>query len=153
MAKPHPLNRATLPQWQERLVRVRAGSVRRFGKLSPAAMLRHLRCTIELVTGDFDPGVDLSNVLTRTALFRNVFLAIPWPKGRVKAPDWITPAAEGDVDEERVMLFAAMEKFVAMVERDPAALTRHVVLGPVSMEYNSRLQGKHINHHCIQFGV
>jgi len=135
------------------LGRINASSDRRFGALTPADMLRHLRRTLEPVTGDYTPEADMSNFFTRTALFHTVFLVLPWPKGKVKVPDWLTPPAEGDVESEREKLFVTMDKFVGMLEASPAGTCKNPLLGPVSLKYLGRLQGKHIDHHCLQFGV
>ncbi len=153
MPKYPPLNSSTLPEWKTRIGRISASSERRFGTLTAAGMLRHLRRTLEPVTGEYTVEGDMTNFFTRTVLFRTMFLAMPWPKGKVKAPDWLTPPAEGDVDSERQKLFATMEKFVAMLKADPTATSKNPLLGPVPLEYLSRLQGKHLDHHCQQFGV
>lgn len=153
MPKPLPLNHSTMATWKGRLASLRPDAKPRFGALPPAGMVRHLRRTLEPVTGDFDPGVDLSNFFTRSSFFRWLFLAMPWPKGKVKAPDWLTPAAEGSLEEERELLFRTMERFAAMLQADPSAQTKNPLLGPVSLEYVSRLQGKHFEHHCEQFGL
>jgi hypothetical protein len=153
MATCQPLTAATLPQWKARLSRVTDASQPQFGAMSAAAMLRHLRRTLEPATGEFQPPEDMSNFLTRTALFRELFLRMPWPKGKVKAPGWLTPPADGDVETERALLFATLDRFAAMHARDPQAKTQNPLLGPVSLEYVSRLQGRHLEHHCGQFGV
>ncbi|MBI1292597.1 hypothetical protein GC173_15370 [bacterium] len=152
MPKPRPLTRENLTFWKERLGRITEASERRFGSMTPPAMFRHLRRTLETVLGDFPPP-EFGIFLTRNAAFRALFLAMPWPKGKVKAPDWMTPAADGDLEHERAQLFAAFERFVALHEKNPMATVRNPLLGDVTFDYNSRLQGKHLEHHCEQFGV
>jgi hypothetical protein len=146
------LTRENLAYWKDRLGRVRPDSPRRFGKLDPPGMMRHLRRTLEPVVGDYTPE-NMDNFVTRRAVFHWLFLVMPWPKGRVVAPDWLTPPAEADLDQERASLFAVMERFADLHAQDPRRKVRNPLLGDVSLDYTSRLQGKHLNHHAVQFGV
>lgn len=152
MALPPPLTKDRLSYWKERLGKIQPDTPRRFGKLEPAEMLRHLRRTLEPVLGEYTPE-DCSNMLTRNSLFHSLFIHMPWPKGKVKAPDWLTPAAEGDLQAERAALFEAMEKFCTLVEKDPSEKISNPLLGMVALDYTAKLQGKHLDHHCQQFGV
>jgi len=120
--------------------------------MEPAAMFRHLRRTIEPMLGEYDPP-QAGNFLTRTSLFQTVFLHIPWPKGKVKVPDWVTPPPDGDLEHERRAFFAIAERFVQQVQADPKAKYPNPLMGPITREYASKLQGKHLNHHAEQFGV
>jgi oxepin-CoA hydrolase / 3-oxo-5,6-dehydrosuberyl-CoA semialdehyde dehydrogenase len=153
MAAIVPLTRENITHWKNRLSRIEGNTPRQFGKLSPADMMAHLRRTIQAQTGEFAAPASMSNLLTRTRLFQEFFLFIPWPKGKVKAPDWITPPAEGTLEAERTRLFATMDRFVELVAENPRASFPNALLGNVSREFSTRLHGKHLNHHCEQFGV
>lgn len=152
MATPPPLTCENLQYWKQRFSKITADTPRQFGKLDPPAMFRHLRRTIEPIVGDYE-AEDISNFFTRLSLFHEIFLLLPWPKGKVVAPEWITPPAEGDLEHERDALFEIMDRFVAMHDENPKALTKNALLGNVTLSYTSRLQGKHLNHHAEQFGV
>ncbi len=126
---------------------------RLWGEMDAAMMFRHLRFNFDLSLGK-EKGKDISNVLTRTVLkwlFFHVFTN--WPKGKLKAPPYFFPELDGEFEEERRMLEAAMEEFCAAVAEEPERIAPTPLLGRVKLDYWRRIHGIHCDHHLRQFGV
>ncbi|MEQ8821457.1 MAG: DUF1569 domain-containing protein [Sumerlaeia bacterium] len=154
MAKAVPLRRDTLSLFSAPLEQIHPDSQRRFGTLDPAGMLRHLSRSIEVSLEEVDGVTDTSNFVTRLPLMRwMAFEVMPIPRGKIKAPDYFTPAADGDVQAERERLFEAMERFLSALDKDPARITLNPIFGLMPLTYWSKIHGRHTQHHLAQFGV
>jgi oxepin-CoA hydrolase/3-oxo-5,6-dehydrosuberyl-CoA semialdehyde dehydrogenase len=148
-----PLTSPNLNIFERRIGAIQPESRRRWGKLEPAAVLRHLRAAVELSLGEV-AFRDQSTFFSRTVGRRIVFRSwMPWPKGKIKAPDELTPAAEGDCDQERAKLLEAIRRFVAAAEREPERTGLHTMFGPMTLKEWQRAHGKHFEHHFEQYGV
>lgn len=146
------LDRANLSGFLERLCAIRADTQPRWGRLTPAALMAHLRYSVEVSLGERDAR-DESNWFTRT-VGRVVFFHwfTRWPRGVLKAkPGW-TPLPRDDFETERHALVAAVERFVAAAEREPDRVTISPLLGPLTLAYWRRIHGVHFAHHLRQFG-
>ena len=148
-----PLNRDTLELHTTRINRLTTDSARKFGTLSPANMLRHLRFTTDISTGE-QQSEDLSQPFVRAILWILFFnLITTWPGGKIKGPDFVTPTADKDFDEEKELLLAAMGRFVDKLESDPNEKHVNPGLGRLTMRQWSHLHGIHNHHHYRQFGI
>ncbi len=145
------LTRQSLAHYAERLERITADQRPRWGRLTPTELMPHLQRVFEISLGAYE-APDISNPLSRSAL-KWVALYLPWPKGRVKAPDYFTPAPQADLEAERRRCLEAMERFVDLAERDPDRRTASPVFGPMPLRTWQRLHARHLEHHCGQFGV
>jgi oxepin-CoA hydrolase/3-oxo-5,6-dehydrosuberyl-CoA semialdehyde dehydrogenase len=96
---------------------------------------------------------DRSNFLSSTIFCFLVFRVMPWPKGKIKAPEAFCPPPEGDFDTERNKLLEAIREFIATAEREPRRKTLHPMFGRQTLKYWSLMHGKHFEHHFQQFGV
>ncbi len=147
------LNRGTLDEFARRIASLQPDSQRRWGKMDAARMLRHLTFTTDMSLGTVDVK-PFTAALVRPIIYLVFFnLFTNWPKGRIKAPDFVCPPAQGDFEFERGLLLARMREFVDALERDPARTTVNPGLGPCSMTKWSRVHGVHTDHHLRQFGV
>ena len=124
----------------------------RFGKLSAAEMIVHLRITITLSLGEIE-AADQSTLFSRTILCWLVYNVMPWPKGRIKVPSQYTPPAEHGLDRERDDLLQAIDRFILSAEREPQRKAVHPMFGPLTLRYWQKAHGKHFDHHLYQFGV
>ncbi|MCC5877063.1 MAG: hypothetical protein JJU11_12660, partial [Candidatus Sumerlaeia bacterium] len=125
------LNRESLPLFRERFTSIAADARPQFGTLSPAAMFAHLRVFLEISLGERTDDKDISTIITRSPLFFFLVMDImPWPKGKIKAPDELTPPPSGDVETERQAMLDAMERFVAALESDPNKKATSPLAGP-----------------------
>lgn len=145
-----PLTRDSLKSHCARLRTLDPDDTAKWGKLTPAGMLCHLRTTLEISLGKHE-FPDTSNVFTRTALKWIVF-HMPWPKGKVKAPDNFTPQPDEDVRGERERLLVCIEEFLNLLESSPDQRTLHPAFGSLKLAQWARLHGLHFNHHLTQFG-
>lgn len=147
------LDLQSLDHFAKRIARLAPDTQRRWGKMDVNRMLRHLTFTIDMSLGNvevkpFTPA--FARPLIYLVLF-NWFTT--WPKGKIKAPDFVCPPAEGDFGFERSLVLQRAREFVDALERDPRRVTMNPGLGPCSMTKWSRVHGVHNDHHLRQFGV
>jgi hypothetical protein len=146
------LTREHLPHFRQRIERVTAQSIRHWGALEPVAMLTHLRQSFAMSLEEISIA-DRSNFLTRTVIKWLVLNVLPIPRGRIKVDQVLTPQPGGDAAAECALLFAAMDRFVIIAEKEPARRGLHPAFGRLTLTEWQRLHGKHIDHHLRQFGV
>jgi len=147
-------DRSALPEFHARLAGLKPDSVRYWGRMTPLHMVRHLRYVFDLSNGD-ETAPDRSIPVVRVLLYHLTFRYFTrrWPKNSFKAPDYFVPEPEGDFDAERAALGQAAERFVALLEEDPAATAVTPILGPMPRYKWARIHGAHCNYHFKQFGV
>lgn len=146
------LNRDTIPRFAERLRAIPEQATPLWGRMRPLELMPHLRTNVQFAIEEVVPP-DECTWLTRYLLRPLVFHVIPWPKGRIKGRDYMLPAPEGSLDDERERLIAAMERYVEAAAREPGRVTRNPVFGPMTLRYWGRVIGMHTEHHLRQFGV
>lgn len=148
-----PLTGKAFGSYAARLNQLTLDSARQWGSMNVVEMLNHLRHLVE-VSLDQRTMADFSNVITRTRLVRWLIIdALPWPKGKIKAPVKMIDEDLGTLEVERDKLFAAMKLFAAAEDADSRRQVRSPFLGPIALKDWSRLHGKHLDHHLRQFGV
>ena len=148
-----PFTRANYPYYLNRLDRLTPGSRRRWGQLTPAGLLAHLVFTFEMGCG-LQHVEDDSTWFTRTVVrWVACHLLRRFPRGKVKLDPQFTPAPQGDFAAERARLDQAMEAFLDEVERHSTRTLIHPAFGPITLEYSTRVQGIHMDHHLKQFGL
>ena len=136
-----------------RIAALRADSPRRFGTMTPAAMLAHASHTIAMSLGEV-LFKDSSNFITRRRWFVVLtFRYMPWPEGKIKAPPVFFPERVGDFEAERARLIAAIERFLAALRRDPHGLGFSPMLGGQPLTLWRLIHGRHLDHHLKQFGA
>jgi hypothetical protein len=104
----------TVDHFEERLNKLAADSERQFGTLDSTNMLRHMRKSIESAVGVGAEDVqDISKPIVRTVVFFIVTRVIKqWPGGKIKAPRYWTPIAEGDFNEELALIKASAKAYL-----------------------------------------
>ena len=60
---------------------------------------------------------------------------------------------EGDIEEEKATLIAAMDRFVEAADKDPAAKALSPEFGWMRLDFWRKVHGIHTEHHLRQFGV
>lgn len=147
------LTSENVPEFKRRVALIRSDSKRRFGIMSAPGMLAHLTRAIEVSLGEIEVS-DASNFFSRNVIRRIAFeTPLPWPKGKIKAPDNFFRNDASDVDAERERLLVAIERFVKVAESEPQRRALHPTFGSLTLKYWQRLHGKHFNHHFEQFGA
>ena len=143
----------TLPQFLERLNRLQPDAQRRWGSLGVNDMLRHLRNVFETPLGEKSYPPEKMPLPKPLLYFLLCRVFTTWPKGRIKAPDYWTPPAEHEFEEERQLLIEKLRRFVDALESDPSAVRLNPFFGDLTLAQWSRLNGIHLDHHFKQFGV
>lgn len=144
---------ASWPVLRARLESLCADTPRQWGTLNPAGMLRHLRFLFDLSLGR-EPVRDVSLPGVRRLIYWCFFRKFTtWPGGKIKAPSYFTPEAEGDFEHERTKLVASIEAFLDLAGREPARTAVSPMLGPVKLVDWRYIHGAHCDHHLRQFGV
>lgn len=145
-----PLDRDHLKTHCDRLRRIESTDPAKWGSLTPVGMICHLRTSVEISLGQCE-SEDASNLFTRTVL-KWVALHMPWPKGKVKAPDSLTPPPEEDLRGERERLLIRVEEFLTALESEPNRRAQHPAFGSIPLSQWALFHGLHFNHHLNQFG-
>ena len=149
--KYRPLRQDTAIQFRELILQHTPDAVGRWGKLNALTMLTHLCRTLEMSLGHY-VAKDESNFFTRTVFMRRlIFEWMPWPKGKIKGPEYVTPTPQGDFLHERERLLALLEEFVGEHQKNPQRTTQNPILGKLSLQYWSIIHGRHICWHLEQF--
>lgn len=141
----NPTDRAELLRRFASLTDDHAG---RWGRMTPAQMVRHIAYALRMATGE-RPVPLRNSPLKYFPLKQLVLYVFPFPRGAPTAPELVVKDSLR-VAEERPALEAAVEAFLA---RDPAgAWPGHPVFGTMSGEAWGALAWKHADHHLQQFG-
>lgn len=131
---------------------LRAESARRWGRMSPPEMVRHLIAAFQLGLGE-KSAVWPSRLLGRTVVKWLVLYApFRWPKN-VPGPN-TTRSAE----EQAVPLSAAIEELERIIPRfilskKRNAMLAHPFFGPLTDAQWNRWAYLHTDHHLRQFGL
>jgi hypothetical protein len=153
MALPRLLDNSTLPEFTTRIDNLAEDTPRTFGTLTPHGMVQHMEVMFLLSLGR-QHGADLSNFLTRSRpVFWFMVDVMPWPKGKLKAPGYFTPAPEGEFADAKARLKGLMQDFCAALAKSPQRREATPLLGPITMQQWSRLHGRHLRHHFEQFSL
>jgi hypothetical protein len=147
------LNRKTLPQFIGRVQALCADTPRQWGTMDVTRMLRHLNFSADMSLG-VEQVEDLSTPIVRDLTYLVLFKWVTkWPKGKMKAPDFVTPPPKGDFAFEQGELIRRLNLFVDELERSPDRTGVNPGLGRIPLTKWSRVHGVHNDHHLRQFGV
>jgi hypothetical protein len=133
----------------ERVGRIDATTVPRWGRMRAPEMVAHLVQAVRMANGELT--VASRNLPLRYPPLKQLAIyVLPMPKGLPTAPELIarTPAEWGDEVGE---LRATLERFASR-PRDEA-WPDHPAFGPLSGSAWGVQQYRHIDHHLRQFGV
>ena len=137
----------------QRLETIGADTSRKWGKMQPIEMIAHLRRALEISLGEVEVK-DESNFLMRSILVPIVFSGyLPWPKGKLKTLPVFLATPEGDIDEEKTKLVAALDRFIEASEKEPEKKALSPAFGWLTLGYWRKVHGIHTDHHLRQFGV
>ncbi len=144
------LNPADRDEILQRLSSVRAGSVRRWGRMSAAQMICHLSDSFRSALGEKSVSSN-TNLYKRTVMKWVALRLTNWPHGVKTRPEMDqqqggTPPAEfaADVQQLRILF----DRYCAAQQFSP-----HPMFGPLSRSERMRWAYLHMNHHLRQFGV
>lgn len=146
------LTRETLPRFISRLERIAPDTRPQWGRMTPLELMPHLNVHVRMALGEEQPP-DESNWFTRNVLRWMVFHGPPWPKGRIKAPEYFLVPPQETFEAERAKLIDSLRRYAEEAEREPDKRVLNPVFGPCTLRYWGRMLGMHIDHHLRQFGV
>ncbi len=136
----------------ERIKRLKPDSPRQFGTMDANQMMRHMRNALETSMGEVTMPGKATPVVGKAAYFFITHVMKTWPGGRIKAPDYWTPASDRDFEAEREALLGALDRFMEFyVAGEPTA--PHPMLGGLRLDQWARLNGLHFKHHFRQFAI
>lgn len=148
------LTAENLDACKEQVKRLNADSERQWGEMDVVRMLRHLRTTIAISLGEVEEVKDISVPLVRNLVWFLFFVVFnSFPKSKLKAPDYWTPACDADFDSERGQLLSDMDRFVERLKKDPNEKQITPLIGPLTLTKWAHFHGVHFNHHLKQFGI
>ena len=146
------LNERTLEAMKARVNLITPDTAPRWGSLTPAQVLRHLRAHLD-VSLERESVPDESTLMSRTLIKWLTFHVMTrWPKG-LPAPKEFFPEPKEVFQEERAALILAMEQFVSQAAREPDKRVLSRGFGRAPLRYWERMHGLHFNHHLRQLGV
>lgn len=133
-----------------RLARLTPASARRFGKMTPAQMICHMKDALEIAMG-VAPARAKKSFMSNPLLRRLIIYYVPWPKGKAETlPEFLaTKPADWHADLERLRALLRSAS-----QRGPAAhWAPHPAFGDLSGQDYGVLIYRHFDHHLGQFSV
>ena len=136
----------------DRINRLKPDSERQFGTMDANQMMRHMRNALETALGEVEMPGKANTIVGKINYFTITQVMTKWPGGKIKAPDYWTPPADREFEQERAALLSAIDRFLdACAIGKPTA--PHPLLGNLNTGQWARLNGLHFAHHFRQFGV
>jgi hypothetical protein len=134
----------------QRLENVQPGSVRKWGKMSPAQMFKHMNTAYRVAIGrEKLPPHQPMAAIAANPLGRWLMIDVfPWPQGSPTAPEFIVKG-DAEFDQEKVALKATIAEFLST---DPSIKGSHPIFGKMDKTGWGKLMYKHTDHHLRQFG-
>jgi len=122
---------------------------RQWGKMTIDQMLWHVSEGFELALGRREYGV--TKGLMPYWLMKFMVLSLPWPKGRTPTLPPLVAKGNYDVEAERARCLRLIDE---LAQKDLASQwPYHPLLGQLTGQEHSHLQGKHVEYHLRQFGA
>ncbi len=137
--------------FKARLAKLTPATPRKWGKMSPDQMLWHCAEAMDVALGNKPYGAMPPKPPLPGSWVAWLLLNVPWPKGKLPTAPMFVAKGSFDFEAERRRILALID---AIAARDPASDAQlHPIFGRNTIDYQSRLQAKHLNHHLEQFGV
>ena len=142
-----PIARGTLIARVERLS---TASQRQWGRMEVTQMVAHAADQLRMALGDV--RVRGARGPLRFAPMRYLLVhALPWPKGKAKAPDEAFTTVPTELEADRAKLVELIERFAATPDVDLTMI--HPLFGRMTARDWDVLSFRHLDHHLRQFGV
>ena len=125
-------------------------STARWGSMSVAGMLQHLRLSALMTLGELSLPSANKRAFQMFPLKHLILYVLPFPKGAPTAPK-LKPEASALFEEERAALLELLER-IGTGLREGVGPT-HPLFGPLTWREWGVVTYKHADHHLRQFGV
>lgn len=143
------LNEKDYSEIQERIQKLSAANIRRWGKMDMQQMLVHCTVQLKLAIGEIPSNTQgpsfMRSGLGKWILFSNM----PWPKGATTPAEMNAQLAQFslvDIEAEKKELLHYLEK-----AKEKEQLQPHPFFGNLNRKEWVRLIYKHLDHHLKQF--
>ena len=127
-----------------------ASSTRRWGTMDVAGMLRHLRLSALMTTGELPVASAKKRAFQVFPLKHLILYVFPFPKGAPTAPELKSDVA-ASLEEERAALLELLEQIGTGVREGMGPA--HPLFGPLTWREWGVATYKHTDHHLKQFGA
>src|SRR5262245_5256220 len=108
-----------------------ASSTARWGRMSAAGMLQHLRLSARMAVGELTVASKSKRVFQVFPLKHLILHVLPFPKGAPTAPE-LLPGATGSLEEERTAVLLLLDQ-IGAGPRDGAG-PAHPLFGPLTWQ-------------------
>ena len=144
------LNESDRTALMNRMHSLTASSTAQWGKMNVGEMLRHLRLSAQMATGELAVASVNKRPFQMFPLKHLLLYALPFPKGAPTATELYPDGAES-FDEERALLLNLLEQ-IAVGPKEGTGPS-HPLFGSMSRREWGVVTYKHVDHHLKQFGV
>jgi hypothetical protein len=137
---------------EDRVARLKPGSPRQWGKMTPAQMTAHCAAAMQLALGELRPRRQVAGHVIGWAI-KVIVIGNDRPlRPGAPAPSFLVMTDDRDLDAERRNLIEVVQRFAAS-GRDGCTGHPHPFFGRLTPEEWSNLMYKHLDHHLRQFSV
>lgn len=120
------------------------------GEVSPAAVMAHLRHSMERSLGRVPPEPFRGTWFSMHVLGPLVLGGwLPFPEDGVGMP----PLSDAAMERETAALKAVLEEYLALVQADELPTGTHPLYGPLDVAGWERFHLRHFEHHLSRLGV
>ena len=144
------LNETDRAEIKRRMASLSASSTGRWGSMSVADMLDHLRLSARMTLGDLSVPSANKRVFQVFPLKHLILYVFPFPKGAPTAPA-LKPNAPAAFEAERAELLELLER-IGSGPREGAG-PAHPLFGPLTWREWGVVTYTHADHHLRQFGA
>lgn len=145
-------NPATAIELTERIERLRADSVRQWGKMTPAQAMAHCAGAMEWAVGDNNPPRMLIGRLLGGLIKGRVVKTEDVMARNTPTSPQLVIGDDRDLAAERARLQALIQRF-SSAGVDGCTNHPHTFFGRLTPDEWAILMYKHVDHHLRQFGV
>lgn len=133
-----------------RLRSLSESSMARWGRMSVAGMLQHLRLSAQMAVGELSVASANKRPFQVFPLKHLILYVLPFPKGAPTARELYSDAA-ASLEDERAAVLALLDRIGAGPQ--DGAGPAHPLFGPLSWREWGATTYKHVDHHLKQFGA
>lgn len=144
------LNEGDRAEIDSRVRSLSASSTGRWGTMSVAGMLQHLRLSARMALGELPVPSSNKRAFQVFPLKYLILYVLPFPKGAPTAPE-LKPGAAASFEEERATVLELLER-IGTGPREGTG-PAHPLFGPLTWREWGVATYKHADHHLRQFGA
>ena len=144
------LNESDRASIDKRVRSLSLSSTGRWGSMSVADMLHHLRLSARMTLGELPVASSNKRAFQVFPLKHLIIYVLPFPKGAPTAPE-LKPGVAASLEEERAAVLELLERIGTGPHE--GAGPAHPLFGPLTWREWGVATYKHVDHHLRQFGA